>query len=407
MCRKESFAESKVRPNNSKGIEPDEVNYDIKPIYNDYDTPDFEEDDGYEDSSPQRRFKDHFDDIVWWGFGKEIERATYPNEAFRNSNYLMFPKSRRSYMCFDLDYTDSASAWKACKLPEPTITIVNTDNGRSHMAYELTTPVYWPCEYNKTSILKKPVAYFKDIRFAYDQQLNADRSYNHSSIKNPFSNSWATTWVDKTYTLKELACFVNLPSIKEYFEETKNTIYAGRDPELFNIARKWGFLNVKKHFNINSFQQDMYAYLNKYNSDTIPLHWPDKGPMQDYVIHEKTKFVSEWIWPKRDDKRYGRVIKYFGIMGLKPVPKDINDDERSKLQKENKALGTKHTHKTKMFNNDSLILNAVDELMKNGKIVSNRNLVKITGMSKNTIRLRNDMIDSYIKSKQLQIGVTK
>ena len=402
LCLKINHAPSLGYDLNPNGIEPDEVN--LKYIFagNTQDLPQFE--DSEEDSAiaiVKGQFKCHFDNCIQWGVSKVLDRIGPPTQAFRESNYLMFPKSRRAYMCFDLDYPNAAESWRDKKLPEPTISITNPANGHALLAYELERPVVWKTDQNRGRVLAKPIAYFRAIRFAFDQVLNADNGYTHVSMKNPFSPQWVTRWSDKIYSLKDLQKYVILPSAKDIYEKFYKDIFAGRDEELFIIARRWCFANVRKYLDYDSFREKLFKYLDWYNTSKIPEHWPTRGPLEQYVVKTKSENVSQWVWIKKDDKKYSKVIKNYGLMNLEPIPSGLSPQELLKHQRRNQSLGAYKTHELNRLNTDSIIISAIDMIYVKGKNVKDVDIERVSKKSINTIRSRREFINSYLSGLEL------
>ncbi len=396
LCRKEP-----VQDNTALPLEEDLAGTEIKYCYSVQDFPEFEEDeDEYSDSSPQRKFKMHFDNSILWGYDKQCDKLSHPAMAFREGVYLALPRSRRSYLCFDLDYEDSSNAWSTVGLPEPTIVIVNSQNGHSHILYELKDPVYWPCGRNDNKIRRKPIEYFNAIRYAYTEKLKADKDFTHVIIKNPFSGAWDTSWHDNSYTLKDLASFVELPSKKQYFENMRNGVYSGRNSELFYIARMWSNANVRKQIDEQSLFNSLLLYLNNYNSTKIVEHWPDRGPLDNDEVDRLAKYVSKWFWKNKDNPRYNRNMKNYGVMGLSPIDQSLSEEERSKVVKDNKMLGAGYTHIAKRNNTDDVLRATIDNLIASGQRLSDKNIAKNSGKSINTIRSRRVFINAYIDGKQ-------
>lgn len=398
LCRKKP-----AQDNTSLPLEEDLAGTEIKYCYSAQDYPGFEEgEDEYSDSSPQSRFKMHFDNSILWGYDKQCDKLSHPAMAFREGVYLALPRSRRSYLCFDLDYEDSANAWSTVGLPEPTIVIVNPQNGHSHILYELKDPVYWPCGSNDNKIRRKPIEYFNAIRYAYTEKLKADKDFTHVVIKNPFSGVWDTSWHDNAYTLKDLASFVTLPTKKLYFENMRNGVFSGRNPELFHVARMWSNANIRRQIDESSHFNSLLLYLSNYNSTKIVEHWPDRGPLDNHAVEERAKYVTKWFWKHKDNPRYNRNMKNYGVMGLAPIDPSLKGEERNKKVKESKTLGAGHTHTEKAKNNDDILRRTIDNLMASGKRLSDRNISKNSGKSINTVRSRRDFINDYIDSKKSQ-----
>lgn len=323
----------------------------------------------YLNASPQERFKKHFDNLVGWGIDKNIAFWTNPTEAFSCSNYLAFPKSKRQYLCLDIDWEGSATVWMDEGLPEPTITFVNPENGHSTLVYELELPVYWPCEQNHFRANHRPVKYFKAVQKGFTAFVRGDSGYTNSTIKNPFSKKWRVTWHNKQYTLAYLAEFVQLVNACHENNKFRTKNYAGRNEELFYTLSIWSYRNVKKYKNNDLFYDDLMNVASSINSETIPLHWPQKGPLALSEVCGIVRGVCRYACLHRHDPNLKHLFKNYGILGFTQIPDDVLGLKREQITRSRQSQGAHYTHDVVKNNTKKKIHDAIERMRtKNQKI---------------------------------------
>ena len=335
--------------------------------------------------SPQERFKQHFDRTIRWGSGKVIDNCSLPDEAFEKSNYLLFPKSRRNYLCLDLDWEGGISVWMDEGLPQPTISFVNNENSHGTLAYELKKPIYWPCNENFKKIRISCVNYFKAVLHGYEKKTSADPGYTNASIKNPFSSKWKVTWHDEAYDLNYLAEFVDVSSDNRFRKHDKDKIYAGRNEELFHIARKWSVSIVKQFNDYDVFYEGLYNYLLEQNYSVISVNWSSKGPLSESEVLTISRNVSRYIWNRKDDAQYKYIFKNYGVMNLKDIDSNVSDDDKEIIVKERQSLGAKYVHEIRKNNTLEVICNAILKLSLNNQDLSYNKISIESGISYKTI----------------------
>lgn len=346
----------------------------------------------------QDRFRKHFDNTIRWGSGKVIDQSSSPAEAFENANYLMFPASRRNYLCLDLDWEGAAAAWMDEGLPEPTIAFVNQKNSHGNLAYELSRPVYWPCKYNFHKVKFSPVNYFKAIKRGYEAKLFADSGYTNASIKNPFSSEWKVYWSDETYSLNYLAEFVDLENIfyKNRFDEDK--IYAGRNEELFCIARHYSCMNIKKYNSYDKYKNELLGYLLLQNDTVIPENWASKGPLDIKEVSVIASNVSRYMWKIKDYKKYKYIFKNYGVMNLDPIQPGVSSDDRKNIIKNRQSLGAKYVHDIRRSNTLEAIYGAINKLIANNKKLNYNKISIESGIGYKTVLKYKSQIISFKNS---------
>lgn len=350
-----------------------------------------------ESSSPQERFKKHFDKLIGWGVDKSITTWTNITVALEESNYLAFPQSRRQYLCLDLDWEGSGTIWIDEGFPEPTITFINRENGHSNLAYELETPVIWPCEYNSYNVRTRPISYFKAIRDGFNVKTGADCGYTNSTIKNPFSSKWRVTWADARYDLAYLAEFVTLRSFYDPYAKFKSGVYAGRNDELYHLGLRWSYRNVKRYHDHDEFYNDILEFIKSENFTTIASHWPERGCLPLPEVTGMAKGIFKHTWPRRNSTHFKHLIKNFGALGFEPIDRDMKLRDRKMEVYERQYRGSKYTHKIVSQDSIRKIDEAIECLFRTGKKMSYNKLSKASGLSYNTILKYKEYISNKIE----------
>jgi hypothetical protein len=347
-------------------------------------------------SSPQERFKKHFDSLVGWGIGKDISNWTNPTEAFANSNYLAFPKSKRQYLCLDIDWEGSATIWMDEGLPEPTITFVNRKNGHSTFAYELEYPVYWPCEHNNYKVRQHPMKYFKAVRGGYTQLVGGDTGYTNATIKNPFSNSSRVTWADKKYSLEYLAEFVTLHGNKEFNNKFRTKQFDGRNDELFYTLSIWAYRNVKKYQDDELFSCHLLDQANLINLEIIPVNWPKRGPLCASEVSSVARGVCKYTLQNRFNPNLKHLYKKYDVMGFPPIPNNIVGFEREIVIRFRRSEAADRTHNIVKDATKSKIFEAIEKLKFKKQKISCLSISNESNIGYNTVRRHKDYISEIL-----------
>lgn len=148
------------------------------------------------------------------------------------------------WLVFDLDHEQALFAYHDNNAPRPQLIIKNPQNGHAHYCYRLSEKVgLW----GKSS--SRAIEYLKAVYKALQRKLGADAGYSGNLIKNPVHKNWLTytTGTKKSYTLGELAEYLDLT------EPTKNPVvndenwYFGRNHEVFERTRHQAYPIADKY----------------------------------------------------------------------------------------------------------------------------------------------------------------
>lgn len=151
------------------------------------------------------------------------------------------------WLAFDIDDPNALFTCFDEGLPPPQIIIKNPTNGHAHYLYRLTTPVGIG---GRSSV--KAMRYLASVQKALATALNADKGYSGNLVKNPCHTDHETylTGVQPSYTLAELANYLDLPSLySELPQKPANDAGYGRNCTLFDELRLFGYKYSQKDFN--------------------------------------------------------------------------------------------------------------------------------------------------------------
>jgi hypothetical protein len=211
------------------------------------------------------------------GLPMALNKAEKSNRYYHKwqvNEFSHFTPNHKKYihsLVFDLDPTanpDNWSVWSDCGLPPPNLITANPNKPNSYQFwYLLEYPVYTSKQHIK--------AWLDDIYVAMRDLLNADKFFNRTRCKNPFSPEHDTYVSGATpYSLSELSdkCDLSLsapykaykPDISQSATITPPkpqtshsepiraiasndpTIYAGRNDETFDKIRFVGYSNAHR-----------------------------------------------------------------------------------------------------------------------------------------------------------------
>lgn len=138
------------------------------------------------------------------------------------------------WLVFDIDTLNALFAYYDNNLPRPQLVGRNRENGHAHYLYKLTVPV---ALYGNAHL--KPIEYMRAVYRALATALGADPNYGGNLIKCPFSNShdWYITGAEPSYSLDDLASYLDLSTPKTALPTADNDDHFGRNCATFHHTR--------------------------------------------------------------------------------------------------------------------------------------------------------------------------
>lgn len=186
----------------------------------------------------------------------------------------------------DCDYPNALETCVESNGPPPNFSVINKQNGRSHLFWGLNTPV---C---RTELAhRKPLEYLACIQYALREKVGGDRGYCGLMAKNPLSSHWLVVEVrPEFYDLGELAEYLEVPN---KLPSHARNIGLGRNCTLFDSGRRWAYRQVLKFRVVgdrSGFYEVVQEALEKMND------FPDPLPMKE--VAQIAKSISKWTWTK-------------------------------------------------------------------------------------------------------------
>lgn len=207
----------------------------------------------------------------------------------------------QNYLILDLDYESSLIEilYSMVGVPLPNLLVENKENGRSHIFFNLKTPIY------KTNASKlKPIIYANAILKRLQALFNADVGYSGLIAKNPLNQHWiAHTLRSTPYSLNELADKLEI-DWKEANKPVKQSdaIGLGRNCYIFHTARFWAYKAVRE-FRGKTYNQWLQTVIDH----CLKLNEGITEPMQYGEIKGISKSIARYCW-KRDGYAYQEFI---------------------------------------------------------------------------------------------------
>lgn len=334
-------------------------------------------------SPPEKRFVDHLEDRPSYGKEKHMSQFGPKDQALKSGNYIQLPRGQHCYVGVDLDYPSAALSWMDGVYPAPTIVLWNPQNGHANLFWELKTPVFRPCDLNRHKVNRKPLNYFKDVQYGYCMSLGGDPGYTSSSIKNPYSRSWNVEWYDNVYDLPELAEYV--PTNLRLVKSDEDDIFAGRNDELFSVARKWAYRKVFELDEV-SFDSAVRQFCVDYNEYSIPDHWPEKGPLSMSEVSSVATGIIKWVIREKESGGFKQRLKNHGVMKLDKIDAELHDDIKVQMTSCRQAIGAAYTHRTRKQKTEHNIACAIQKVRSENRCVVKREIAEIAGVSVATLR---------------------
>jgi hypothetical protein len=198
----------------------------------------------------------------------------YPHIQIPNSKIAI------SSMVFDIDYQDAAYSWEKANLATPTWISINPETKHAHIGYMLESPVY-----TGVNASLKAISYFKNIRYCYSAELNADIQYRELITKNPFHKKWDNIVYGKLYSLNELAEYVDLKNPKH----RTNLIIEGRNCLLFEELRHFAYSVF------NKYKNDLEKYLVVLEQKALIINKDFPMPLELSEVRIVVKSIYKYV----------------------------------------------------------------------------------------------------------------
>ncbi len=198
------------------------------------------------------------------------------------------PPHLRVWSVHDIDRPGAATAWEEAKLPPPSWTSVNLENGHAHLVWGLTAPVLLEAEDARLA----PMRYLCAVEEAFRVALDADVGYSGLLTKNPAHPLWRTLLGPTlSYSLGELSEYIDLPKFVP--RRKPQEVGLGRNVTLFDWLRHYAYRNVRRFDSFTAWQSQL-------NSKALERNGDFDNPMDGREVWHVAKSVAKWVWNRFD-----------------------------------------------------------------------------------------------------------
>lgn len=308
-------------------------------------------------------------------------------EAALHADYWQFsPSAMRGGIVLDFDTTDPLEPVLAGKILPPTCIFWNANHHpRGHAYYALENPV---CHTRKGR--QHPIRYMDAVRKAMTRVAGADPRYTNYLAKGPLhKNTLLEVISGRTYDLVDLARGLDLSEpMATRSAPTEARHIEGRHDALFNHLREEMYGWTKKFRDADQFRQHLTQKAEEFNR--LLTNHPS-GPLP--VSHLRSTVNSVWRYAtgnKHTQPRHtAKVPGAFDRSRLHSAdrPPPAPEDTQKAMQK---AAG-EYTAQKKIETTTATLRAAVMTLRTQGQPVTAKNLMMVTGLSKNTVYTHSDV----------------
>jgi len=326
-----------------------------------------------------------------------------PRDEAKKLPYIQVNYPGINYLCFDCDYDGSAFQAEEADIPGPTISVVNRDNGHSHLFYQVLDPI--PRYHSdKTKLL------LDDVIFAYNLMLRADTCLTAKKqlVKNALSPRWEVMEGYKPFTLSELAEYIpeNLRWVSKSFEKQQETLTVkpfdetldpgSRNDSLFRSARFYAYSVVNEHGSYESLFNEVLDHICRLNDEEIPEYFALKnekdGPLRINELSRIARSIAGFTWDNRS--RFRSVDA--GAMGFEPMA-GLSRAKYEAEVKRRRRLSAERTNDLRGEETRKKLLRGVYLCIKRGLDLTPGNIGAACRVSRKTVYSHIDFVRGLIR----------
>lgn len=349
--------------------------------------------------NPKERFFGYLAQRPRWGMSKGFFHYGEKKDVVKFAHYIELPTHVKKYIIVDIDYEGGCASWIENDLPLPTIAIINRSNFHGLLFYELKTTVAFPIK-GRNKCRLRPIRYYQAVRNAYVKKLGGDFGYSGACCKNPFSNYWYTIWNNVTYTLEELAEYVELKS--RYNPNSNYGFLYGRHMEMFHSCRFEAYQRAKDYNNYEDFEECVHQIcLDHFNSVTKLIESDHDFPESEALSIANS--IAGWTWPRKDDPNFSQYMKNTGAANLAPITIDKDSSEYFKTVSNHKSQGAHYTNQVRTSKTEASIRNTCQLLLDSNQNINAKAVSQESGLSLPTVYRYKNILNEYISNNIISI----
>tara|TARA_Y100001963_G_scaffold86218_1_gene119233 strand:- start:3411 stop:4475 length:1065 start_codon:yes stop_codon:yes gene_type:complete len=285
------------------------------------------------------------------------------------------PANTKCWLVFDLDGTDPF-IWEDKLLPPPNIIV--SGQGPKAKLKQNSAHLFYAIQNVPTSqrSRRKPINFLTDIRRKMTSELMADNAYTDPLCKNPLHPFWKTSFLhEHEYNLNELNDGFERPEMYKRGDFDWDNVPDSRNCTVFHELRFEAYHRVtfaRKNWSYEQWEQHLFQladYLNDFTGkDLSKTH---QLPLKE--LSSIVRSVSQWT-RLNYNPAHNR-----GVTGLWNLP--IQAITKKLAQQE----GARYTHRTRQEKTKQHLLEARSRLIKRGERLTQINLAKESGLTRQTV----------------------
>lgn len=270
-----------------------------------------------------------------------------------------------AWLIFDIDTPFTGEyAWELHNLPFPNYLAFSRDSRKYHMAYAIS-PVF-----TTENARAKPLAYLAAIQRTYKRLLGADEGYAHLITKNPLHDDWLVTiFHDHEFSLAELHDGCGELDKKDFAIVTELCDYE-RNVSMFNALRYHAYAVVHHYDSLRDFHMHL-----EHKGEELNYQFTD--PLSFNELMGICKSVANWTWRNKDS--------------IRVKERKMQLDQSQPLETR-QALGAHYSHNVRKEATQERIESAIKTIKSNGSKVTQKAIVELTGLHRNTVAKHKDLI---------------
>jgi hypothetical protein len=186
----------------------------------------------------------------------------------------------------DVDHADASTRWLDAELPQPSLLIVNRDNGHAHMVWQLES---WVPRFNRSA-----VRYLQTVRRLLTEAVGGDPAYSGLLVHNPASGAFTVYEGPPCYTLGALARHLDLAGTATSPYAIRITSPGGRNQGLFTTLRIAAYRRVREF----RARDDRKGFGDWVASVAAEENAAFAAPLSDREVAGICRSVAGWTWAR-------------------------------------------------------------------------------------------------------------
>lgn len=261
---------------------------------------------------------------------------------------------------------------------QPSIAVLNEDNGHSHLFYELAKPVLLG-----DKAKPKPQRYLDSVKARLTAACSGDTCYAGHIAKNPIHPDWRVIRTGRAYTLDYLSDAVRGVSAAPVSRDAIAVSHS-RNCTVFDTVRHWAYPRVNDYSSISLWSGAVMLQVEQVNQQLRTMGFAEQLPRSE--VASVGNSVSKWTWANRD--RLNRNYKRRGVLNMDPNLPLI----------ERERLGAEYSARVKRAATEARLWEVVAQGQEQGEKLSVTFLARQAGVSRQVLyKVYDELLPELLK----------